>query len=111
MLRQLLLALILAGAAFLTRPTEVQVGAKVEARLRAAIEAGQARAGADPAQVLLFAACQANAEACADLIGAMVRIRYTDLRLFARVEIDGLARTRTCYAAFTRLICPGGLED
>lgn len=112
MLRWLLIALVIAaGAAFLTRPTETDVEVRVQEMLRAEIADGSTPDTDDPAVRLLFAACQSNLDACAELARAMMTVRYEDRRLYARVDAEGFGKTATCYAAYTRLYCPDGLQD
>ncbi len=47
---------------------------------------------------------------CAGLLRAGIDLRYEDRKLYAAVQATGFGRTATCYAAFTRVFCPGGLK-
>lgn len=104
----LILALIAAAA--LTRPGPEAVETMIGAMIREEIEAGNLDDIEDPVAALLFAACKADAAACADLARLGLRVEYVDRKLFAQVNVAGYGRTASCYAAFTQVFCPSGLR-
>lgn len=110
MLRLLFVILLLAAAgAYLTKPTEAEARAKATELVRNAIDTGSLDDVSEPALALLLATCKSDAAACADVLMAGIRINYVDRTLFAQVDAEGFGRSATCYAAYTRLLCPAGL--
>tara|TARA_R110001606_G_C15096088_1_gene619142 strand:- start:142 stop:483 length:342 start_codon:yes stop_codon:yes gene_type:complete len=110
MFKFLIVALgLTAAAAYFTKPTAAEVDTQFNVLLQQAIAAGKLSDIADPAAVLMLAACKANAATCADLARAAMTVEYTDAKLLARVRVEGFGKTTTCYGAFTKLFCPGGL--
>ncbi len=98
-----------AAAAYFTKPTAAEVDGQLKDLLQQAIAAGELSDIADPAAVVMLAACKANADTCADLARAAMTVDYTDAKLLARVRVSGFGKETTCYAAFTKLFCPSGL--
>ncbi|MGR3483706.1 MAG: hypothetical protein ACU0BF_00015 [Paracoccaceae bacterium] len=105
----LLLAVLLLGAA-LTRPSEDRAADLLLQRLQAEIASGTLPADADAAQRVALRLCQAAQPACAQLIGAGVRMGYDDWRVAARVPVRAFGRETTCLAVATRLVCGGDLQ-
>lgn len=100
--------MILAIGAYFSVPSAESVDEKVQEVLQETIADGALDDISDPAQILLLAACKANANACSQLARSAIRVRYENKTLYANVALDGFGRHVNCYAAFTRLICPGG---
>jgi hypothetical protein len=48
---------------------------------------------------------------CYELVRPEIDTVYTDYAVFSRFDIEGLGKEATCYGAFTRFFCPGGLKD
>ncbi|HKL69992.1 hypothetical protein [Salibaculum sp.] len=105
----LVVGLVAALAAFVTRPTEAEIRDKARTLMQDSIERNELDDVADPALALVVAGCKADARGCAEVLSRATRIDHTDRRLYARIDAQGFGRKATCYAAFTRLFCPGGL--
>ena len=106
-----LLTIALIGA-FVTKPSEGDIDRMLRERLSAEIEAGAGLDQSDPAAAVVLGLCRANRSACIELLSQFVRIDYEDELLYARIEADlpGQPR-RTCIGAFTKVACPGFLND
>ncbi|RYG91562.1 hypothetical protein EU803_10780 [Loktanella sp. IMCC34160] len=104
------LVLVLIAAAALTRPGPETVETAIGAMIRSEIEAGSLDDIQDPVAALLFAACKADANACADLARLGLSVGYVDRKLFAQVNVAGYGRSANCLAAFTQVFCPSGLR-
>jgi len=102
------LALALIGA-YLTNPGPQAVHEKAQVLLRDAIEEGALDDLRDPTLAVLVLGCKADANACSDLLMQGIRLSHNDMILFSRVGVEGFGRRATCYGAFQRLVCPGGL--
>lgn len=112
MLKTIIFAAALAGGiAFFTKPSEAEADDQLRIVLRDAIASGQLADNRDPAVTLLLAACRTDATACANLARTALRVDYHDHTLFARVDVRGFGQQTTCYALYTRLLCPGGFAE
>jgi len=102
------LSILALFAAYFTLPSENTVNLRLEERLQQAIQEGDLTDIQDPAQILLLAACKANSSACSQLARSAIQVTYERKYLFAFVGLEGLGQKAQCYAAYTRLFCPGG---
>ena len=107
----LVLAILLGGVALVTAPGQ---GAG-ELKLRAALERELARADPDSAGGPLgqgaLAACRLDPESCYSLVRARIETHYEHRMVYSVFTVEGFGKTATCYGAFTRYVCPGGVVD
>ncbi len=107
----LLVALVIvAGVAFLTKPTEADAEAVLREQVTLLVAREDIGAGRSTGENLALAACKLRPNDCYDLLRSAMDITFTDQTLFLRVDLKGLDRTGTCYGAFTQFVCPGGLN-
>ncbi|WP_300516857.1 hypothetical protein [Aliiroseovarius sp.] len=105
------LALTLAGA-FVTKPSGADVDRMLRERIAAEIDRGAGLDPNDPAAQIALGLCRVNQAACVDLLRQVLRVDYEDELFYARIEADLPGRgKRTCIGAFTRVVCPGFLND
>ncbi len=104
----ILLLVLAAGAAFLTKPGE----ADAEAVLREQVMIGVATQEFDEARGtggnLALAACKLRPSDCFDLLRSGLDVTYTDRTLFLQVDVEGFERKARCYGLYGRFVCPGG---
>ncbi|GAB4268827.1 MAG: hypothetical protein Kow0013_19930 [Pararhodobacter sp.] len=100
------LAIAVAGAAFVTRPTVDEVRALFRDRLAGQIRDGSILSADSSAAQAVLAACQISPAQCARVLEGAVSMEYRNRYVFATV----LARAPgfdplSCLAAFDRLFC------
>ena len=105
LLGMIVMALI---AAFITKPgpEAAQDALRDQIQLAVANEKFDNKSGLDTAALLL---CRADPSACTEFLMSGIDVEYEDRHLYARVDLDGYKMTATCYGAFTKFFCPGGL--
>ena len=105
-----ILALIVAGAAFLTKPAEAEAEAALREQLTLAMAREELGQGRSTAQNLALAACKLRPRDCYDLIRSGIETQFADKTVYVQVDMAGFERVATCYGAFTKFVCPGGLK-
>ena len=107
----ILLLILAAGGAYLSKPSE----ADAEAVLREQVMIGGATeelgAGRNTGENLALAACKLRPNDCYDLLRSGLDVTYTDQALFLKVDVEGFERRATCYGAYTQFFCPGGFKN
>lgn len=106
----IVVAVLAAAAAFVMKPGPDDAEAHLRSVMLGELERAEAGGNLDPAQMLLLASCKAEPNACYDIARQMIDMRYEDRTLYARVDLKGFDKTATCYGAFGRFFCPGGLK-
>lgn len=107
----LITILLLGAVALVTAPGQ---GA-AELKMRAALEARLA--GADLGRVetplgkVALAACKLDPDSCYSLVREQIETQYQHRVVYSVFRAEGFGKTATCYGAFTRYFCPGGLID
>lgn len=110
-LRFLIVLLVLAaGAAFVTKPSEADAEAALREQLMMAVAKEELGEGRSAAQSLALVACKLRPSDCYDLVRSGITAEFADKTLFVQFEMEGFDRVATCYGAFTRFVCPGGLK-
>ncbi len=105
-----ILLALLAGAAFVTKPSEADAEAALREQVMLAVARQELGEGRSTGQNLALAACKLRPNDCYDLLRSGLEVTYSDKTLFLRVDLEGFERRMTCYGAFTRFTCPGGLK-
>ena len=112
MKKLLFLTVVLAAiAAYMTNPSANGIEAQIDTMLQGAISDGQLDDVNDPAAVVLLALCKSDVPACAQMLRQGMDVRLSDQKLFTTVRASGFGKAVTCYGAYARLFCPGGLRD
>ena len=111
MLRIVVIAAILAAAAWLTKPGEADAEAALRTQLILALANEDLGAGRSAGENIALAACKLSPNDCYDLLRPEIATVFSDFGLFTRVQMAGLGRRATCYGAFTKFVCPGGLKE
>lgn len=94
------------GAAFATKPSIEEVRDLIRDQIAERIEDGSITSADNAATQALLAACQISPGNCARVLEGAISLEYENRFLYAQIEASapGLG-TKTCYAAFDRLIC------
>jgi len=113
MLRIALVCLVaLLVAAFVTKPSEADIDRMLRERIAAEIESGAGLDPNDPAARIALGLCRVNQATCVELLRRVVSVEYEDELLYARINADLPGKgPHTCIGAFTRVVCPGFLND
>ena len=101
---------VLAGVAYVTKPTEAEAEAILREELMTAVAMKELGEGRSTGENLALAACKLSLNDCYDLLRTGIETTFDDKGLFVRFDIAGFEREATCYGAFTRYFCPGGLK-
>lgn len=109
--RLVLLLLIVAVAAFLTRPGEEKAKTMLRTVILAAVAAADIETAASGADAVVLGLCKLKPNECYDLLRSGIETRFTDKSLFTTFEFRGLGKQGFCIGAFTTFLCPGGLRD
>lgn len=110
MLRTIAIVAVLAAAAWLTKPDEADAEAALRTQLVLALANEDLGGGRSAGENIALAACKLRPNECYDLLRPEIATVYSDFGLFTRVKMAGLGRRATCYGAFTKFVCPGGLK-
>ena len=112
-MRRLFLALIVLAtvAAYFTNPSQTRIDAQIDVMLQAAINDGQLDDLSDPAAAIALLACKTDVQICAQMLRQGLELNFSDQKLFTTVRATGFGKAVTCFAAYTRLFCPSGLND
>jgi len=100
-----------AGAAFMTKPSAADAEAALREQITLAVAKQDLGEGRSTGENLALAACKLRPSDCYDLLRSGMDVIVTDQTFFTKVELDGFNRRATCYGAFTKFVCPGGLKD
>lgn len=96
-------------AAFFTKPGPEAAQEELRRQVQVAVieEGLDGKSGLDAAALLM---CRVDPKACAELLISGIDVTYEDRHLYARIDLKGFDMQATCYGAFTRFFCPGGLQ-
>jgi hypothetical protein len=112
-MRRLFLAIIVlaAVAAYFSNPSQTRINAQIDAMLQTAINDERLDDLSDPAAAIALLACKTDVQICAQMLRHGFELNFSDQKLFTTVRATGFGKAVTCFAAYTRLFCPGGLND
>jgi hypothetical protein len=106
----IVIAAVLAVAAFLTRPGPEDAERALREALYQRLFTTEIEAGREMLGNAAIIACRIEPAACYDVLRKGLDVTYEDRLLYARVTVEGFGRRASCWGAFTRFVCPGGLE-
>lgn len=106
-----LLLVLAAGAAFLTKPSEADAEAVLREQVMIGVAMEDIGEGRSTGENLALAACKLRPSDCYDLLRSGLEVTYTDQTLFLKVDVEGFERKATCYGVFGRFFCPGGFQS
>ncbi len=106
----IVLLVVAAGVAFVTKPSEADAEAALREQLMTAVAKEELGEGRSTTQSLALVACKLRPSDCYDLLRSGITTEFTDKTLFVQFDMAGFDRVATCYGAFTRFVCPGGLK-
>lgn len=110
-MRYLVLLLILAaGGAYVTKPDEADAEAVLRDQVMIAVARQELGEGRGPTEALALAACKLRPNDCYELLRSGLDVTYTDKTLYLQVDVAGFDRQARCYGVFTRFVCPGGFK-
>jgi len=101
----ILLLVIAAGAAWLTKPGEAEFDDMLRARLEHQIATQDVDAEGDPIGALALVTCKLRPSGCFKLVREGLEVTVEDRILFTRIRADGFGKRTVCTGAFTRLWC------
>ncbi len=107
----ILLVVLIAGAAYLTKPDEADAEAVLRQQVILDVATEDIGEGRGTAENLALAACKLRPGDCYELLRSGLEVTYTDRVFFLEVGITGFERQATCYGAFTTFFCPGGFKE
>lgn len=103
-----LLAVIVAAAAFFTRPGPDDVETALRTELYQRILTADLDEGREMLGNAAIIACRIEPSACYELLRQGLDVAYENRWLYARVRVEGFGRRASCWGAFLRFWCPGG---
>jgi hypothetical protein len=107
----ILIFILLAVAAFFTRPDARAAESALREQLLMAVAREDIGAGRGAAGNIALLTCKIRPSECYDLLRSQIEARFTDNYLFTRFEVQGFGKQARCIGAFTTFLCPGGLRD
>ncbi len=111
MLKALVFLALVSGAAYATKPDAADAEAALREQLIFAIATDEFSKTRSTGQALALAACKLDISTCYELIRPEIATVFSDFGVISRVKMAGLGKKATCYGAFTKFFCPGGLKD
>lgn len=105
MLWAILLAILLAVAAWFTRPGLAEFDALLRAAIQTRIATTDIDAGGGALETVALVGCKLKPSACFDLIRQSLDVVADDRTFFTRFSVKGLDRETTCTGAFTKIWC------
>ncbi|MGB3316844.1 MAG: hypothetical protein WBB85_20840 [Albidovulum sp.] len=101
----LVLAGLLAGAAWLTRPGIAAFDAHLRARIEQAVAQKDIGADDDPLATIALVGCKLRPSDCFDVIRGGFDVRLEDRAFYSRFQIEGFGNEASCSGAFTKIWC------
>ena len=106
-----LLLVLAAGVAFLTKPSEADAEAVLREQVIIGVATQDLGEGRSTGENLALAACKLRPSDCYDLLRSGLDVTYSDQTLFLKVDVEGYERKATCYGVFGQFFCPGGFKS
>lgn len=106
----IIFAALLGGFAYLSKPDAADVDTKIAQTISKEIVEGDINASGDPAMALLLLTCKGNVETCTQIVQGGITTTLQDRYVYTAVDVSGFGFAATCYGAFTKFYCPGGLK-
>ena len=107
----ILLIILVAGAAYVTKPDEADAEARLREEVMVAVATRELGESGSAGDKLALAACKLAPGDCYDLLRSGMELTVTDRVLFTEVELVGYGKRASCYGLFTTFLCPGGFRD
>jgi hypothetical protein len=104
------LAIALAAAAFVTRPSEADVEEALRAALYQRLFTEEIDAGREMLGNAAIIACRIDPSTCFEILREGLEVTYEDRVLYVKATVEGFGRRAECWGAFGRFTCPGGFE-
>ncbi|OYX44137.1 MAG: hypothetical protein B7Z02_07095 [Rhodobacterales bacterium 32-67-9] len=101
----IVLAALLAAAAWATRPGLAEFDALLRGAIQTRIATTDVDAGGGALETVALVGCKLKPSACFDLIRQSLDVAEENLTLYTRFHVKGLDRETTCTGAFTRIWC------
>lgn len=105
------LLLITTVAAAFTKPTQQDVEKELQAFILAELNRQDVNSDRNPLANAALIGCKLRPGDCYEVLRSAIDMTYEDRTIYARIDIDGFERHATCYGAFGRITCPGGLKQ
>ncbi|MBC7141581.1 MAG: hypothetical protein H5U18_05430 [Rhodobacteraceae bacterium] len=101
----ILLAILLAVAAWFTRPGLADFDTLLRETIQTRIATTDVDGGGDALETVALVGCKLKPSACFDLIRQSLDVVAEDRTLFTRFSVKGFDRETTCTGAFTKIWC------
>lgn len=105
------LTLVAAVAAYFTKPSEKDVERYLKNTLLLKLATQEVPANGDPLNSVALVGCKLRPNDCYQLVRSGIDLTYDDRTLYAQITLTGFGRHASCYGAFTKFTCPGGLQQ
>jgi hypothetical protein len=99
------LAVLIAIAAWLTRPGIAEFDAMMKTEVERWIARTDVDAGGDAVATVALVGCKLKPSACFDLLRQTFDIKEENHTVYTRFSVKGLGRETTCTGAFTKIWC------
>jgi len=106
----IILGVLVGGAGYLSKPSAADVDAKIAQTITSEIIDGKVDASNDPAVALLLLTCKGNVTTCTQIVQSGIKTTVEDRVVYTAVNVEGFGHRASCYGAFTKFVCPGGLQ-
>ena len=103
----LALLVVVALAAYLTRPGPAAFDAMLDRLIRDRVAQTDIGTGGEALPTLALAACKLRPTDCVALVREALDVRMDEGLFMTRVSVEGLGRRMSCRGAFTRFVCRG----
>lgn len=100
-----LLVILLAVAAWLTRPGEAAFDDMLRDRLEVQIATADVDDAQDPIAAIALVACKLRPSGCFELVREGLEVSVEDRLLYTTIRAEGFGSRTVCTGAFTRLWC------
>ncbi|HPE25981.1 hypothetical protein [Albidovulum sp.] len=101
----ILLIVLAAGAAWLTKPGVAAFDDMLRARLEHQIATEDVGSQEDPIAAIALVACKLRPSGCFKLVREGLEVTVDDRVLYTQIRADGFGTRTVCTGAFTRLWC------
>ncbi|MEZ5777860.1 MAG: hypothetical protein R3E44_05815 [Paracoccaceae bacterium] len=99
------LALLVAVIAWLTRPDIRDFDATLKTQVESLVAKTDVGDDGDPVATLALVGCKLRPTDCFDVIRETLDVQMEDRGLYTRFMVKGLGRETTCTGAFTKIWC------
>lgn len=101
----IVLAVVVAAAAYVTRPGPAAFDAMLDAAIRDRVASTDIGAGGEALPTIALAACKLRPTDCVAIVRQSVEVTFEQRLFTTRARVEGFGRSTICTGAFTRFFC------